>query len=260
MTSLRARLLAGTVGGMILLLAVLSLIVYGTICRALFEQFDAGLESAAHLFASSIEQDANEAELGLDAEQMPELRNTEHETYYQLWRADETVVAKSLLVNADTLWRIPDGVNSPAFVNSRTKDGRPLRAIGLRFVPRRSDGNEGLGPKANPTAMSLTVARDATELHGQLLFLRGLLLTATVAVTALSFLIAAVVVRHGLLPLHAMAAQIGAIRADDLSTRIDATRTPREIAPIRMTGNYGGEVLRRVRACSSDDAGPRDQG
>jgi signal transduction histidine kinase len=230
---------------MLLLLAVLSLIVYGTIRRALFEQFDAGLASTAHLFAASIEQDANEVELGLDMEQMPELRNAGHETYYQLWRTDETVVAKSPLLNTDTLWRIPDGVDSPALVNSRTEDGRPLRAIGLRFVPRRSDGDEGPGPKANLTAMSLTVARDATELHGQLLFLRGLLLTATAAATALSLLIAAVVVRHGLLPLHAMAAQIGALRADDLSTRIDATRTPREIAPIRDRLN---DLLSRLQA------------
>ena len=55
MTSLRMRLLVGTVGGMLLLLAALSLIVYGTIRQALFEQFDAGLESTAQLIAAVIE-------------------------------------------------------------------------------------------------------------------------------------------------------------------------------------------------------------
>jgi len=245
MTSLRTRLLAGTTGGMLLLLAVLSLIVYGTIRRALFEQFDAGLEATAHLFAASIEQDTNEVELGLDLEQMPEFRDTKHETYYQLWGADEIVVGKSSSLNSTMLWRIPDGVGSPAFANSRGAGDRPLRAIGLRFVPRASDSEERLPPRADLPTMSLTVARDATELHGQLRFLRWLLLTATTAVTAVSFLIATIVVRHGLVPLNAMAAQIGAIRADDLTTRINAQHTPAEIAPIRDRLN---DLLSRLQA------------
>jgi len=245
MTSLRTRLLVGSVGGMLVLLTVLSLIIYGTIRRALFEQFDAGLASTAHLFAASIEQDANEVELGLDVEQMPELRDTEHETYYQLWRADETVVAKSPLLNADTLWRIPEGVESPAFVNSRTGDDRRLRAVALRFTPRAADTDGEPPRKTDPKVLRLTVARDTTELRGQLRFLRGLLLTATAAVTALSFLIAAVVVRHGLLPLTEIAAQIETIRADDLAARIDATGIPREIAPIKQRLN---DLLSRLQA------------
>ncbi|MCX5644237.1 MAG: ATP-binding protein [Phycisphaerae bacterium] len=241
MTSLRTRLLAGTVGGMLLLLAVLSLIVYVTIRRALFEQLDAGLEAAAHLFAASIEQDANDVELGIE----PEFQDARHETYYQLWGADETVMAKSPLLDSNDLWRIADGVDSPAFANSRAEDGRLLRAIGLRFTPRAAD-NDGEPPrKTNLKALSLTVARDATELRGQLRFLRWLLLTASAAVTALSLLIAAVVVRHGLLPLNAIAAQIGAIRANDLTARVDATRIPAEIAPIQDRLN---DLLSRIEA------------
>ena len=241
MTSLRTRLLAGTVGGMLLLLAVLSLIVYVTIRRALFEQFDAGLESTAQLLAASIEQDANDVELGLE----PEFQDARHETYYQLWGADETVMAKSPLLDSGDLRRIADGVDSPAFANLRAEDGRPLRAIGLRFTPRAADNDEGLLPKTNLKIMKLTVARNTTELHSQLRFLRWLLLTASAAVTALSLLIAAVVVRHGLAPLHSMAAQIGAIRADDLTARVDATRIPTEIAPIKDRLN---DLLSRIEA------------
>jgi two-component system heavy metal sensor histidine kinase CusS len=241
MTSLRTRLLAGTVGGMLLLLAVLSLIVYVTIRRALFEQFDTGLESTAHLFAASIEQDANDVELGIE----PEFRDARHETYYQLWGADQTVIAESLSSDSADLWRIAEGADSPAFANSRTEDGRPLRAIGLRFTPRPAD-NDGEPPrKTTLKALSLTVARDATELHSQLRFLRWLLLTASAAVTALSLLLAAVVVRHGLAPLRSMAAQIGAIRADDLAARVDAEHTPAEITPIRDRLN---DLLSRIEA------------
>jgi len=245
MTSLRTRLLAGTVGGMMMLLAVLSLIVYATIRRALFEQFDAGLASTAHLFAASIEQDADEVELGLDVEQIPELRDTEHETYYQLWGTDGTVVAKSPSLHTDDLWRIGDRVESPAFVDLRGRDGKSLRAIELQFTPRPAD-NEGEPPRTtNRKAFRLTVARDATELHSHLRFLRWLLLTASGGVTALSLLIAAVVVRHGLAPLNAIAAQIEAIRTDDLTARIGAEHTPSEIAPIKDRLN---DLLSRLQA------------
>jgi hypothetical protein len=106
-TSLRTRLLVGTVGGMLLLLTVLSLIVYGTIRRALFQQFDAGLESTARLLAASVEQDANDVELGLGRE----FQDNRHETYYQIWRADKIVVAKTPIWSSMPLWRIPEGVD-----------------------------------------------------------------------------------------------------------------------------------------------------
>ncbi len=244
--SLRMRLLVGTVGGMLLLLAALSLIVYGAIRRALFEQFDAGLESTAQLIATVIEQDVDEVELGLEVQQMPEFRDIEDQAYFQLWGTDKITLAKSPTLPAEDLWRIGDSVASPAFADlPGSGGGRPLRAIGLRFLAHPADNEGKPPPTREPTAMCLTVARDATELHSHLRFLRWLLLTASGAVTALSLLIAAIVVRHGLAPLHAIAAQIEAIRADDLTARIEAERTPSEIAPIKDRLN---NLLSRLQA------------
>lgn len=242
-TSLRTRLLVGTVGGMSLLLIVLSLTVYVTIRRALFQQFDAGLESTARLLAASVEQDANDVELGLGRE----FQDARHETYYEIWSADKTVVAKTPVWSSVPLWRIPEGVDSPAFVDLPGTVGKPLRAIGLRFTPRAAEPDEERPPTTSLTMMSLTVARVANELYGPLRFLRWLLLAATAAVAALSFGIAAVVVRHGLAPLHAIAAQIGAIRAEDLTARVNAACTPREIAPIQDRLN---DLLSRLQASS----------
>ena len=245
MTSLRTRLLVGTVGGMLLLLAALSLTVYGTIRRALFEQFDAGLESIAQLIAAVIEQDVDEVELGLEVQQMPEFRDNEHQAYFQLWGTDETTLAKSPTLRTEDLWRIGDNAASPGFADLHDHGGRPLRAIGVRFLARPADMDGKPPPRIEPTMMCLTVARDATELHSHLRFLRWLLLTASAAVTALSLLIAAVVVRHGLAPLNAIAAQIEAIRAEDLTARIDAEPTPSEIAPLKDRLN---DLLSRLQA------------
>ncbi len=244
MTSLRMRLLAGTIGGMLLLLATLSLIVYGTIHRALFEQFDAGLESTAHLIAAVIEQDVDEVELGLAVQEMPEFRDIKHQAYFQLWGPDQVVLAKSPTLRTDNLSRIGDNIASPMFVNLRQSGGRPLRAIGVRFLARPADNDLEPPPKMAPTMMSLTVARDATDLWGQLRFLRWLLLLASVAGMILSLLIAAVVVRRGLAPLNALAAQIEAIRADDLTARVEAARTPTEIAPLKDRLN---DLLQRLQ-------------
>jgi two-component system sensor histidine kinase QseC len=207
----------------------------------LFEQFDAGLEATAHLLAASIEQDANDVELGLE----PEPQDIQRATYYQIWRTRDIVVAKSPLLNAESLGRLPDEANSPTFMNSGGGDGKPLRAIGLRFLPRAAENDKRLPQKADLQTLTLTVARDAAELHGQLRFLRRLLLTATAAVTALSLLIAAVAVRHSLLPLNAIAWQIGAIRADDLTARVAAMRIPTEIVPIKERWN---DLLQRLQA------------
>ncbi len=232
-------------GGMLLLLAALSLIVYGAIRRALFEQFDAGLESTAQLIAAVIEQDVDEVELGLEVQQMPEFRDNEHQAYFQLWGTDEITLAKSPTLRTEDLWRIGDNTASPVFADLHGHGGRPLRAIGARFLARPADMDGKPPPKIEPTMMCLTVARDATELHSHLRFLRWLLLTASGAVTALSLLIAAVVVRHGLAPLNAIAAQIEAIRADDLTARIDAEHAPSEIAPIKDRLN---DLLSRLQA------------
>ncbi len=243
--SLRTRLLVGTVGGTVLLLTVFSFIIYTTVRRALLEEFDGALESTAHLFAASVEHEENEVELGFDLQQMPEFRDPHNPTFYQLWGANDTVMAKSPLLHADSLRQIADGVGSPVFANSRGSDGRPQRAVGLRFIPRASDNQEGPPPPRNMKTLSLTMARDATELYGQLAFLRRLLCGASVAVAALSVLVAAVIVRHGLAPLNLIAAQIAAVKADDLTARVDAQNIPKEIVPVRDRLN---DLLSRLEA------------
>jgi two-component system heavy metal sensor histidine kinase CusS len=73
--------------------------------------------------------------------------------------------------------------------------------------------------------------------------LRWLLLIASAAVIALSFLIAAIIVRQGLNPLHSIAAGIAAISEDDLATRIGTTSAPAEIMPIK---NRLNDLLSRI--------------
>ncbi len=249
MRSLRTRLLTGIIGGMILLLAIFSLLIYVVIRSSLLEQFDTSLASVAQVLAASVELDNDEIELEFEVQQMPEFQNSEHPTYYQLWKTDGTVAAKSPLLGAHDLIRFEGTLKKLVFSTSKDRNGQPQRAVGLKFVPRISDNdeenNDDLSQATNEQALTMVVARDISDLQGQLWFLRWLLLTASAAVIILSLLIAAVVVRQGLRPLNSIASEIATIRENNLATRIAAEHVPSEVIPIK---NRLNEFLSRLEA------------
>ncbi len=244
MRSLRARLLAGIIGGMVLLLTGFSLLLYAVIAGALTNQFDTSLASIAHILAASVERDGDGIELELDVQQMPALRNAEQPTHYQLWGPDGTVAAKSPLLGTRDLPHIKGPGGAPIFRSSQDEDGKPQRTVGLTFVPRRADNdaNDNL-PLTDERRFTLAVAREAGGLQGQLRFLRRLLVFASAGVVMLSFLIGELVVRRGLRPLNSIAAEIAAVRIDTLTTQIGAAHVPAEAIPIK---NRLNELLSRL--------------
>jgi two-component system sensor histidine kinase QseC len=229
---------------MVLLLIVFSLVVYTIIRRALVDQFDGSLVSMAQILAASVEVDGGEIELEFETEQMPDFQRADCPAYYQLWRSDGSVVAKSPLLGADNLSRLEGEVNTPVAGASRDRNGRPERAVSLTFTPRPSDTDQlgGQAP-AQQQALTLVVARDASDLHRQLHLLLWLLLIVSTAVITLSLLVAAFVVRQGLRPLNSIAAEIAAIREDALSDRIATASVPTEIVPIK---NRLNDLLSRL--------------
>jgi signal transduction histidine kinase len=248
MASLRARLLAGTIIGIMLLLAVFSLIVYAVIHSALIKQFDASLASVAQMLAASIEVDGKKIEADFEVQQMPEFHDAEHPTYYQLWQADDVVAARSPLLGTNDLTHPKGAVNSVVLLGLHQTNGHLQREAGLTFVPRDADKDEDttpLSPTVNEQLLTLTVARDASDLYGQLRFLRRLLLVASAAVILLSLLIATIIVRKGLDPLNSIAAEIAMITEDNLTTRIAGEHVPDEVIPIRDRLN---ELMSRLEA------------
>lgn len=248
MRSLRTRLLTRTIAGTILLLTVFSLIVYTAIRTTLIKQFDHSLTSIAQILAASIEHDLdnNKIELEFEVQQMSEFHDTEHPTYYQFWTEDGEVVARSPLLGTDDLICQENPLGRPAsymqpFIK---RNGKTLRAFNLTFLPRSADSDEdNAHPQTSNQLLFLTVARDAGNLLGQLQFLRWLLLIASSAVVILSFLIAAIIVRKGLNPLNAIAAEIATITEDNLTKRITAEHVPEEVIPIK---NRLNELMSRL--------------
>jgi len=233
-TSLRNRLLVGIIAGAVISLTIFSLTVYVAIRTAMTNQFDSSLASVTRILAASVELDGDEIELEFEVRQMPEFQNSARPTYYQLWGPNDLVAARSPLPGAGDLERLEGPLDELVFGKSRTPDNLPMRTVSLKFKPRTADGeDERHGHTLSTQTLTLAVARDMSDLLGQLRFLRWLLITAAITVTLLSVLIAALVVREGLAPLNAIAAQISAIDQENLTTRIDAASAPAEVLPIK---------------------------
>lgn len=251
--SLRTRLLTGIITGMILLLTIFSLLIYVMIRGALVKQFDKSLASVTQILAASVELDVNEVEMEFEVQQMPEFLNEEHPTHFQLWRADGAVIARSPLLDSDNLLRIEGSLNELVHTTSQDKNGRPQRIVGLTFMPRLANSerkdkgtdNQDSRQLMNQQALTLAVARDAGDLYGQLGFLRWLLLNASTAVIALSFILAAVIVKKGLSPLSSIAAEIATIKEDCLTSRITTEHVPTEVVQIK---NRLNELLFRLES------------
>jgi len=247
MRSLRTRLMAGIIGGMVFLLTVFSLLLYAIIAGALVNQFDASLAAIAQILAASVERDGDQIEMDLAVQQMPELQDSGQPTYYELRRLDGTIVAKSPLLGARDLPRLAEPGKTPAFTPLQGEGGKPQRAMSLTFVPRSADHEgEQLAPRsANGDALILAVARDAGDLQRQLWSLRWLLAIASAVVIVLSVLIGTLVVGRGLRPLRLIAADIAAVEVDDLTARIGDQHAPAEAIPIRDRLN---DLLSRLEA------------
>jgi two-component system heavy metal sensor histidine kinase CusS len=241
-SSLRTRLLIGVVGAVLLLLTIFSVGIYSVIRSALLRQFDASLVSIAQILAASVEWDGDQIELEFEVQQMPEFQDRNRPTYYQLWRDDGTVVAQSPLLDSGDLPHLAGSLDKPAFRTIRPSAGRVVRAVGFGFSPRLSDSDSKLTGRQS---LTLSVVRDSTAILSQLRFLRWVLLLASVAVALLSVAVAALIVRQGLRPLTAIAGEIGAIRENDLATRIGTERVPSELLPVK---NRLNDLLSRLEA------------
>jgi len=229
-SSLKIRLVVGVVIAVLLLLTVFSVGIYTVIRGALLRQFDASLVSIAQILAASVEVDGNEIEREFEVQQMPEFQDHNRPTYYQLWRLDDTVVAKSPLLDSSELPRLSGSIKEPYFRTIKSGSGRVERVAGFSFIPRLSDDDR---KPTEEQPLTLAVARDSTAILSQLRFLRWLLFFASATVTTLSILVAALIVRQGLSPLTTIAEEIAAIKENDLAARIGTKDVPNELLPIK---------------------------
>ena len=225
---------------MAILLGLFAAGLYVAISRALVASFDTVLVSTARTISGSVERTDAGLRADIDETEMPEFRRSDKPDYYEVWREDGPVLARSSSLRAGNLGRFESELGTFVVRNVRLPDGRPGRAACLRFKPLVDD--ESKRPASTPDAV-LIVARGTAALDAEIAELRWLLAAGTGGTLALALLVAAVVVRRGLGPLDALAARIAAIEPGQPAARVAMDQMPRELAPVVQRLN---DLLQRL--------------
>ena len=246
MSSLRIRLLAGVVIGMLLLLAGFSIVVYSVVRTSLLRQFDANLSSTAHMLVAAVELEGESDEPRLEFEaridSLPQYQQPEGPGYFQIWDEHGDAIAKSCSLGERVMPLFSGDSDRYLFRQFKLSNSVIVRAVGLKFMAyeRIEDDEDEHEDKQDDTdpqdisgsEMTLVVAADASQLYANIAFLRWLFLIATIVSICLSILVADLIVRRGLVPLGHFASDIAAIDEDSLSDRVKTDSIPSELFPV----------------------------
>ena len=227
MRSLRVQLILGTALTTAAVLLVSGVVLYASISRALWTEFDQSLAAKARSLATLFEQDDG-LECDLGEVSLPEFEPSDQAEYYQVWLPDGTVFARSPSLADGNLTRIAATLDAPDFATALLPNGRRARIVGFVFEPRR----ENDACAAATLMVTLAVARETRGLQATLARVRGLMVAVCLAAIALSTGVLICLIRRSLRPVAHLSSQIAEVGEDDLSKRIAADRMPRELSPV----------------------------
>jgi two-component system sensor histidine kinase QseC len=163
------------------------------------------------------------------------------EVYYQLWRADGSVLVRSDNLHGADLAQPPAGVEDLELFSLTLPDGRPTGAAWARWNPLRPtlQSAEPPGAQADRQKELITIVVATTYEFADRWSARiGLGLAAMCLVGGVVvWLIVRAVVNSGLHPLRRLAAEVSRIGPDGLDRRVGQRPLPEELLPFSETIN-----------------------
>ncbi len=229
--SIRRRLMLVLSIGFSLLIVALALYVQGITRARVTDEFDAALLAEGRALMSLIAEDEEgNGEFEYAPECFPHFERKEQPDYFQMWLGDGTAIAQGRsgsLKPGENLPRWASLSEEPESGDVTLPDGRAGRAAQFAFVPR-ADKPRGAG---GPTIV-LMVARGRERLDAFIASTRLAISVAGAAALLLAGLFLWRALASGLKPIHAIAAQVQALHADNLGARVSAPEAPSELAPI----------------------------
>jgi signal transduction histidine kinase len=236
--SLRGRLTLWLLAGTGLLLAAGGLLLDRVISLRLRRELDVSLiEEAKSLVTATVQQDGRvwlELVPGAD----PEFEPGKKADYFEIWRADGSVLARSPSLAARDLPRWGSGTGRPRLFDFTLPDGRAGRRVEIRFLPQveeeageAAEGGETIRPApAGTPTVTLVVAQGREDLDA---FLASLHLTLTLFVLGLlagMAILVKLVLGRGLAPLDQLARRLETLDAGSLSEPVVIAHAPAELA------------------------------
>ncbi|MBI4324512.1 MAG: sensor histidine kinase N-terminal domain-containing protein [Chloroflexi bacterium] len=239
MTTIRQQLtrkLQLTVG---LLLGAGGLGVYLCARTALLAQFDAALRAKAQAITTLTERKGSLLEIEFSDEHMRGFEAGGRD-FFELWQAGEKPVERSRSLRDAHLPLRHGTPEAPLTWNLTLPNGRPGRAVGLKFRPQDSDDQP---QEAAPADAILVVACLRHDLDRTLATLQLVLAGSGLLLLMATALVVPRVLRRELTPLQRLAAEAGRIDATSLSARFPTEGLRGELAPITARLN---ELLARL--------------
>lgn len=230
MNSIRAQLTRRLILGTVLLVGGGGAGAYLCMRAALINQFDDALRAKAQAVSAITELSADgDVELDLPGFQLPGFRANSACDYFEIWRADGTVIARSDSLGEAHLPRPNPASGRPSIWNLDLQPGIPGRALSMTFAPRTSDEITRPGP---PVILSLVTASTRRELD---LTLRAGMLVLGGGVAFLLLMTISLgprLLNRVLRSLDTLSDQAARITASSLNTRFVTESMPVELQPI----------------------------
>jgi len=221
-TSIKNRLLVGTIGAVVIAFVVVGLIVNSMARSALIDQFDVALDGKAQELLAQVEIHRRGIEVEVDPRTLPA------DEVYEVWNGDQ-VLAKSESLGAADLARTTRAVTAVGL-----PDGRAARQLTLQKTVTTPDEDDTGGALANVTAphVELAFAHATTGVEAAIHRIAlGVALVGCVG-GLIAVVLLLVTVRLGLRPVTTLAREIGAIEESNLHARFDRVGTAAELRPI----------------------------
>jgi len=218
-SSIRGRLIAGTVAAVAVAFVVVGVVVLVLTRSSLRTQFDDGLADKARELAAQIEEDDGKVSSEIDP------RTIAATEAFEIW-AEGHVLAKSSSLGARDL--VPE--RDEHVITSVQLGSHPARQITLHVQPRREPEDHGAAD--DDSRVVLAFARSTEAVDATVDRVAAVLVGVGLAGILLCVVLLFGVVRFGLSPVRSLAQAIAAIREDDLSARLAAATTAAELAPV----------------------------
>ena len=218
--SLRGRLTITTVGVVAAVLLVLAAVLYLGVRNAAWRQHDDGLAARARALAAIVERERGDYEV-----ELPPEPDDVPASYIELWRPDGGVLDRSESLHDGDL---PAAASrEPVFSDITLPDGRPGRAVGIRFAPR----DERHRP---PVELTLVLAEGTEHVDAAVATVRTWFIVFGLAALLVIAGLASWSLGRGLRPLSRLAAELERIDDRKLATRLPVDGQPAElVAPVR---------------------------
>ena len=252
LTSLRARLLLGVIAGLVVLQVASSIVVYALQRRALYKRFDQALVTTAKALSPQVKYDKSKG-VHFDMEEMDEAPVSEFQRpkgpdYFQVWRSDGSVVARSQTLGEANLPIVPSA-QRPVAYDCPLPRGEAGRAVQMTIELQQKGPPERRTP---PQIVTLVVAREIEAVLNDLWTLGWILAGTSLASVLVAGGLALAVVTHGLRPLGRVTRQIADVGPSDLGARIDPAGLPAELQPVAQRLN---EMLARLQTAFDRERG-----